>query len=107
MAFVACLIPATGRGQSAAPVTRPTVTAVRVDVAPRIDSRLDDAVWRTATRITEFVQQRPVEGAPASEKTDVYVAYDSETLYFGIYAHYADVSIMRVNRVDRDATQND
>ena len=38
---------------------------------------------------------------------DVYIAYDKDKLYFGIYAHYGDVSLVRANRVDRDQTSND
>ena len=81
---------------------RPNVTAVRTAQPPTIDGNLDDAVWQRATRITEFVQQSPLEGQPATEDTEVYVAYDDEHLYFGIYAHYSQPSMMRANRVDRD-----
>lgn len=86
---------------------RPTLTAVRVEEPPSIDGRLDDPIWRTATRVTEFVQRRPVEGAPPTEQTEVYVAYDSQKIYFGIYAHYTDPSLIRANRVDRDQIRND
>ncbi|MGH9257792.1 MAG: DUF5916 domain-containing protein [Vicinamibacterales bacterium] len=86
---------------------RPTIQVVRTSSPPRVDGRLDDAVWRNAARITEFVQQRPLEGAPATERTDVYVAYDSQNLYFGIYAHYSDRGLIRANRVDRDQTGRD
>ena len=81
---------------------RPSVTIVRTDAAPRIDGRLDDAVWQRATRITEFVQQSPIEGAPATENTDIYIAYDSTHLYFGMHAHYSDPGLVRASRVDRD-----
>ena len=81
---------------------RPSVTIVRTDAAPRIDGRLDDAVWQRATRITEFVQQSPIEGAPATEDTDIYIAYDSTHLYFGMHAHYSDPGMVRASRVDRD-----
>jgi hypothetical protein len=86
---------------------RPTVSAIRANAPPRIDGRLDDPIWRTAVRITEFVQQRPLEGAPATEQTEVYVAYDSQKIYFGIYAHYSDPKLIRANRVDRDQTGRD
>jgi hypothetical protein len=86
---------------------RPTVSAIRSNDPPRIDGRLDDPVWRDAARITEFVQQRPLEGAPATEQTEVYVAYDSDTIYLGIYAHYSDPKLIRANRVDRDQTGGD
>lgn len=81
---------------------RVSVTAGRANDAPRIDGRLDDAIWRSATRLTEFVQQSPVEGAPASEETEVFIAYDDDNLYLGLYAHYSDPSMVRANRVDRD-----
>ena len=81
---------------------RPSVTIVRADEAPRIDGRLDDAIWQRATRITEFVQQSPIEGAPATEDTDVYIAYDDTHLYFGLHAHYSNPGMVRASRVDRD-----
>ena len=81
---------------------RPSVTATHAETPPAIDGRLDDAIWRTATRITEFVQSSPVEGAPATEDTEVYVAFDSTHLYFGMHAHYSDPGMVRANRVARD-----
>ena len=81
---------------------RPNVTAVRAAQPPLIDGNLDDAIWQRATRITEFVQQSPLEGQPATEDTEVYIAYDDDHLYFGLYAHYSQPSMMRANRVDRD-----
>ena len=80
----------------------PTVRPPRTETAPSIDGQLDDAIWHNAVRITEFVQQRPLDGAPATEATEVYIAYDSTNIYLGFYAHYADPSIVRSNRTDRD-----
>ena len=86
---------------------RPTVRPTRIDTPPVIDGRMDEAVWKSAALLTEFVQQSPLDGAPATEKTEVYVAYDSENIYVGFYAHYEDPSIMRANRVDRDRASMD
>ena len=88
---------------------RPTIRPPRVDEneRPRIDGRLDDAIWRNALHITEFVQQNPVEGAPATEDTDVWLAYDSQNIYVAVHAHYADPGIMRANRIDRDQAFED
>ncbi|HUP40060.1 MAG TPA: DUF5916 domain-containing protein [Vicinamibacterales bacterium] len=85
----------------------PAVKAARVLKPPTIDGRLDDPSWANAARITDFVQRRPLDGAPATERTEVLIAYDSDRLYFGIYAHYSDASIVRANRVDRDQIWND
>ena len=86
---------------------RPTMRPPRTRERPRVDGRLDDAVWRDALHITDFVQQNPVEGAPASEATDVWIAYDSQNFYLAVHAHYADPSLMRANRIDRDQAFED
>ena len=86
---------------------RPMVTVGRTTTPPQIDGRLDDAVWETATHITDFIQIAPVEGAPGSEATEVWIAYDGDYLYFAFYAHYARPEIMRVNRADREEIRGD
>ena len=86
---------------------RPRVRARRTDTPPTIDGRLDDEVWRTAAMLSEFVQQSPLDGAPATEQTEVYVAYDSDHIYFAFYLHYSDPGILRANRVDRDTAWQD
>ncbi len=79
----------------------------RTTEPPQIDGRLDDPVWQTATHITDFVQIAPIAGAPGSEETEVWMAYDSDNLYFAFYAHYSDTGMMRVNWADRDETRGD
>ena len=97
-----------GTAESAGVLTgRPSVTAVRSEQPPRIDGQLDDAIWQRAIRLTEFVQVRPVDGAPASEDTEVWIAYDSSNLYMAMHAHYTDPGIARANRVDRDQMRSD
>jgi hypothetical protein len=86
---------------------RPTIGAVRAAQPPTIDGRLNEAIWDGAALIDTFVQEEPVEGAPATEQTEVRVAYDSDQLYVGIYAHYSDLGLMRANRSDRDRTDGD
>jgi len=86
---------------------RPTVSITRTTTPPDIDGALDDAIWRNAARVTNFVQQRPLEGAPATEQTEVWIAYDSQNLYFAVHAHYSDPGLIRANRVDRDQTGRD
>ncbi len=89
-------------GNAGALAGRVTVRPVRTRTPPDVDGRLDDAVWRDAARITGFVQQRPLDGAPATEDTDVYLAYDNSNIYLAVHAKYQDPGIMRANRVDRD-----
>ena len=97
----------TGPGAGFALPGRPFVRAQRTDQPPRIDGRLDDAVWRSATLVTDFIQTNPVEGAAPTERTEVRIAYDADHLYFAFYAHYADPTQMRANRLDRDQAWRD
>lgn len=87
---------------------RPTIRPTHAETPPTINGRLDDLIWKRSVKITDFEQYQPVDGAPPSESTDMYVAYDRDHLYFAFYAYYSDRKIMRANRVDRDqATQDD
>ena len=85
----------------------PRVTAVRVEEPPRVDGALDDTAWIHAAKITKFIQERPLEGADATEATEVYITYDARNIFIGIYAHYSDPRIIRANRSDRDRIDRD
>ena len=99
---VAGFAPVPPAGNAGVLTGRVTVRPRRTTTPPTVDGLLDDAVWSNAARITEFVQRQPVDGAPASEETDVYVAYDDTSLYLAFHAKYDEPEIMRANRVDRD-----
>jgi len=64
----------------------PSVTALRVQEAIRVDGLLDEAAWSRATAASGFRQREPKEGAEASETTEVRVLYDDTTLYVGVRA---------------------
>lgn len=56
--------------------------AVRLSAPLVIDGRLDDEVYRAVPAVGDFVQQEPMEGMPATEKTDVWVFFDADNVYF-------------------------
>jgi len=58
-------------------------TAVRTPVAPKIDGTLNEPEWKLAKPITDFTQQDPDEGAPASQRTEIRILYDNDAIYFG------------------------
>ena len=101
--FVQVENPVTLHAQTGHPVVRPP----QIEHPPLIDGRLDDTVWQHAAHITDLVQRRPLDGAPASEASDIYLAYDSNNIYLGFYAHYKNPSMMRANRRDRDQAIED
>jgi hypothetical protein len=59
----------------------------RIAESPRIDGRLDEALWQDALLIVDFVQRQPREGLPASERTEVRIAYTPTDLYVGFRAY--------------------
>lgn len=70
--------------------------------APSIDGRLDDGEWDGAARLTGFVQRDPVEGAPATERTEVLVARDATSLYVAFIAWDRDLAQVRAVHTARD-----
>ena len=61
--------------------TPPTLHAVRLAAPLQIDGRLDEALYRDVEPITGFVQIEPEEGAPATEKTEIWIAFDADNVY--------------------------
>ncbi len=68
------------------PPTRRAVTG-RAAEPPTIDGSLDERVWQQATPIDGFVQIEPLEGQPATEKTEVRVLYTDSTIYVGVLCY--------------------
>ena len=60
---------------------RVTVRAVRYNGAINIDGRLDESIYSTVAPMSDFIQNIPDDGAPASEKTEVWVFYDDDNIY--------------------------
>ena len=104
---VALLVPAVSLADEDVLAGRPKIQIFRVNEPPELDGKLDDVTWQGAAKITQFTQQNPREGQPATEDTEIWVAYDSRYLYFAIYAHYSDIGLMRANRGRRDQMRRD
>jgi hypothetical protein len=64
-----------------------SVRIVRTAIPPVIDGVLDDPVWQTAARVEDLHEIQPTEYAPASERTTVYLLYDSDAIYIAARLH--------------------
>jgi hypothetical protein len=64
--------------------------ATFVDTPPTVDGDLSDPVWQKAAVIDQFTQMVPDSGKPATERTEVRIVYDSDSLYIAAYCHYTD-----------------
>lgn len=92
--------------QQLASMLRPTMSAVPVETAPTLDGEvLNDPAWAGVRPTSGFVQRTPDEGEPASERTEVYIGYTDDTLYFGVVCYDRDpgriiVADSRYNDID-------
>jgi hypothetical protein len=68
---------------AAAPHGEPVVRAARATGAIAIDGRLDEDAWAAAPLAAGFLQREPQEGLPASEPTELRLAFDDAALYVG------------------------
>ncbi|MEE2777954.1 MAG: DUF5916 domain-containing protein [Acidobacteriota bacterium] len=83
---------------------RPELRASRVATAPTVDGEvLSEAVWADVEVATGFVQVQPFEGQPASERTEVRVAFDDQMLYIAVVCYDSEPSSLAVSDSRRDA----
>jgi hypothetical protein len=74
-------------------VPTPAVERARISV---------DVSWQSAALLHSFTQYEPVEGTPASQRTEVLVLVDAEAIYFGIRAFDDDPTGIRATLAERD-----
>ncbi|MFA9452367.1 MAG: carbohydrate binding family 9 domain-containing protein, partial [Candidatus Aminicenantaceae bacterium] len=88
------------------PPPRP-VEALRSDSNIRIDGILDENVWQ-GKGSTGFLQSEPEDGAEATEKTMVWVAFDADSLYVAarMFDSRPDAIVSRLGRRD-DEVESD
>ena len=79
------------------------VRATRTDTPPRIDGRLDDAIYATVTPMSGFIQTEPSPGAPATEKTEVWLFFDRTHVYVAVKAWESHPERRVANEMRRDS----
>ena len=88
----------------------PLVRALDIEVEPDMDGDvLNDPAYAGAMLATGFVQNRPFEGQPASERTEVRIVYSADTIYFGVVCYTEDPGTIIVadSRRDSELTETD
>src|SRR5204862_3681593 len=76
---------------------------LRVTDAIKIDGLLGEPAWSSAEAATDFRQETPTEGAPASEKTEVRVLYDDKNVYLAIRAFDTEPTRINARELVRDS----
>jgi hypothetical protein len=82
----------------------PTIRAVRLQTPVVVDGRLDEDVWKSPNPATDFVQSDPDEGQPATEKTEIRIAYDEDAIYVGARMFDSQPSQIVQQLTRRDST---
>jgi hypothetical protein len=94
-------------GQVSSPDGRRQLTAIAATGPITIDGALDEDVWRQAAAATGFIQADPLEGQPATEDTEVRVAFDADNLYIGAFCRDASPSGIVVKEIRKDFAGRD
>jgi hypothetical protein len=83
-----------------------SLRALRLDAEQagelRLDGLLSESFWSRAPVAGNLRQREPLEGAPASEITEIRVAYDERALYVGIVARDGDPDRIVARLLQRD-----
>ena len=79
-----------------------TIRATRIDNPISLDGRLDEAVYAAIPAVSDFIQQEPDEGAPATEKTDTWIFFDDDTIYVAARCWDSQPDRMVANEMRRD-----
>ncbi len=78
------------------------IVAVRVERGPKIDGRLDDPVWGKALPSGDFIQLKPRQGEPMTQKTVIRVLYDDENIYVGFQCYDSEPEKVLGTEMRRD-----
>ena len=83
---------------------RATIRAVRLTEPLRLDGELSEALYRDVGPISDFIQVEPQGGAPATEKTEVWVSFDDEFVYVSFRCWETQPDRVVANEMRRDNT---
>ncbi len=81
---------------------RVTVRATRLEAPLSTDGRLDEPIYGVVPPADDFVQQEPLEGEPATEKTEAWIFFDDRNIYVSVRAWDSQPERMVANELRRD-----
>tara|TARA_B100000767_G_C19767979_1_gene538577 strand:- start:1443 stop:3671 length:2229 start_codon:yes stop_codon:yes gene_type:complete len=89
-------------------ITPPSFEASYLETPPILDGNiLSDPSWVKIKPITNLKQARPFYGSPASEKTEIRIAFTNKTLYVGVICFDKESEKIVVSDSRRDSNLND
>ncbi|MDO8273697.1 MAG: DUF5916 domain-containing protein [Gammaproteobacteria bacterium] len=107
LSVLALAVPAASFAADAAP----TISIPQISQAPELSDFAGmtpaTALARQMSKMEDFVQREPTDGAPASQRTEVYIGYDERSLYAVFLAFDSDPSQIRANLASRENISGD
>jgi hypothetical protein len=79
-----------------------SVDAYKITEDLKFDGVLSEKAWKEAPHISNFTQRDLNYGEPITERTEVAVIYDDNTIYFGIWCYQDDVTKIAAKNMNRD-----
>jgi hypothetical protein len=88
------------------PVFNPTLALEKSSGMFKIDGNLTDSAWKTASRITNFVERDPGDNTKPEVETEVMITHDEDRLY-AAFLCYDDPTELRTTMCQRDQFNGD
>lgn len=83
---------------------RPVTKAIPVETGPIMDGEvLNDSLWQRIMPFGNMIQTQPNFGSPASEKTDIRIAYTEDIFYVSVVCYDAQPDRLVISDARRDA----
>jgi len=82
---------------------RVTLKAIRLDKPLVVDGLLEESIYGEVEPVTEFIQQDPAEGEPATEETEAWVFFDDSKLYISARCWDSHPEKIVANELRRDS----
>ena len=86
--------------------TTPEVDIRKSTAKIELDGKMSEAEWRSATRVTGFVERYPGDNSQPGVATEAYLTYDDNNLYVGFIC-YDDPVTVRSTLSQRDQFSGD
>jgi len=86
--------------ESQSNATSKKITAVKIDIPPTIDGKLNDVCWEKAAKVKDFINVE--RGTAPIDRTEAYVAYDAENLYIAFRCFDSKPESINANQTRRD-----
>jgi hypothetical protein len=78
------------------------IQAVKISGKIKFDGFLNDSIWNQVPHISNFTQRDLNFGQPVTERTEVAVIYNNNTLYLGIWCYQEDAGKIVAKNMNTD-----